>query len=207
MREINPHIAWAALFLAMLSLLGTWGTTQGTNISIKDILELTGALISAAALVIGTYLAVLAVSAYGHVRDIESQTERVTTISQDIERDTNRTQKEMEEIRDESAIELIEILSNLIFVHQINSGLLKETDTSKRYILKKNELLRKRSFLAAKYSMAEKDRIRWINELKAVGKKDDILRLEEIREKLKKGGEKKAILDTIEEVICYLAVR
>ena len=201
----NRLLSIFAILISIAAFITVLHDHNYLKIDLNSMFSVIGIIITATAFTIGGYFAILAVSAYSYVRDIESIKTRISSCINDVEKlktdmgdqynsaknrivevdeRINITNDEQIRISKAMVATLDSYLSHQIFVDDImypSQLQPMKVSLSKYLTRRRNEIMRTRSRLALEFSFMEKGRrMDLIRELVAVGEKTDILALERI---------------------------
>lgn len=174
-----------ALFLTIVGLKHL----DIASIDSNTIFSVLGLLISSFAFLVGGYLAVLAVSAYSHIRELDRAHNKINSQKLEIELIGDSTRQ--------MALESAEILDH-IYTHYSES--LDRSSQDAENIEKYNSIMRRRSLFWAKNDfLSLKRRKGRIMELAETGKYRDIKLLKSVKEYSTTDDELKVIIENVIE--------
>jgi hypothetical protein len=174
-----------ALFLTIVGL----DHLDFENIESTSIISVLGLLISSFAFLVGGYLAVLAVSAYSHIRELDRAHNKINSQKLEIELIGDSTRQ--------MALESAEILDH-IYTHYSES--FDRSTQNTENIEKYNSIMRRRSLFWAKNDfLSLKRRKGRIMELAETGKYRDIKLLKSVKEYSTTDDELKTIIESVIE--------
>lgn len=179
MKAIKLYLVFITI-LIVLSLIFSLADIEISSLkfSIDSIFNFLGVIVSSFALAIGAYFALLAVSAYSHIRNIQTVEEKINLLFKEIS--LNKEDIKLC-INDFAATLYQEIDEQLSLDEYLYKLLPKDTQNTKNIEQRRAELRLKRARLCYNYPMLNSDlRKKLILELAAIGDIDDIKPLKKI---------------------------
>jgi len=192
----NIFISFLLVIILCLAIAMFLSNYCNLYLNISDFVSIVGLIVTAVGFFIGTYFAVLAVSAYSHVRDIDG-----------IKKNLLAYETQINDVYS-STLGLAENIINLtaqMYTYQINLAyntsytLIADTHDHKRRI---NDLLRRRALLAIEYKYLKEDlRKNYIRELFETGLKEDLPKIESLLSDVSENGDVKDIAKKVYDII------
>lgn len=191
-------ISYLALLISICLLILEFFSEHAVRVSLDTFISIAGLLVTVIAFLVGSYFAVIAVSAYSHVREIEHGRKAI----EDLEPALKQRAKDTEDVARSMVLLMEGMLNEQISSIKRGSGV--SLDERSRMKNRHNELLRQRSLLAIRYDAHDPTRrMALVRELFEVGKPED---LDDLRRLIKRDKESaelvrlaRKVYDAIEE--------